>query len=168
VGALIARKRHHLTIAALRLLEEFFLLVVGEGPERARLAALIDRLGLAGRVRLAGAQPHGSLLHYYSAADISVLASSREGWANVLLESMACGTPVVASDIPGNPEVVQERAAGLIVPANTPEGIATAVRDLWADKPERAATRAYAERFGWEATSRGQIELFRRVTHRSA
>src|SRR5208337_3396239 len=105
-------------------LPEFFLLMVGEGPERARLTALIDRLGLAGRVRLAGAQPHRCLLHYYSAADISVLASSREGWANVLLESMACGTPVVASDIPGNPEVVQERAAGLIASANTAEGIA--------------------------------------------
>jgi glycosyltransferase involved in cell wall biosynthesis len=101
--------------------------------------------------------------HYYSAADLSVLASSREGWANVLLESMACGTPVVASDIPGNGEVVQERAAGLIVAANTSDGIAAAVRDLWADPSARAATRAYAERFGWEATSRGQLELFRRV-----
>jgi glycosyltransferase involved in cell wall biosynthesis len=167
VGGLIARKRHHLTIEALRLLEEFVLLIVGEGPERARLAALIDRLGLAGRVRLLGAQPHEGLSHYYSAADISVLASSREGWANVLLESMACGTPVVASDIPGNPEVVQERVAGLIVPANTPQGIAAAVRDLWANRPERTATRAYAERFDWEATSRGQIELFRHVSSKA-
>jgi glycosyltransferase involved in cell wall biosynthesis len=70
---------------------------------------------------------------------------------------------VVASDIPGNPEVVGERAAGLIVSANTPEGIAAAVRDLWSDMPARAASRAYAERFGWEATSRGQLEIFRRV-----
>ena len=163
VGALIPRKRHHLTIEALSLLPGFCLLIIGEGPERARLAALIERLGLAGRVRLPGAQPHIRLPHYYSAADISVLASSREGWANVLLESMACGTPVVASDIPGNDEVVQARAAGLIAPANTPEGIATAVRDLWAAMPSRLATRAYAERFGWEETSRGQIGIFRLV-----
>jgi glycosyltransferase involved in cell wall biosynthesis len=163
VGALIPRKRHDLTIGALRLLPGFSLLIAGEGPERARLSALAGRLGLAGRVRLPGAQPHIRLPHYYSAADISVLASSREGWANVLLESMACGTPVVASDIPGNPEVVQARAAGLIVPANTPEGIAASVRDLWADLPARAATRAYAEQFGWEATSRGQIDLFQQV-----
>jgi glycosyltransferase involved in cell wall biosynthesis len=78
---------------------------------------------------------------------------------------MACGVPVVASDIPGNGEVVRERAAGLIVAANTPEGIAAAVRDLWADLPARAATRAYAERFGWEAVSRGQLEIFRRVLY---
>ena len=163
VGALIDRKRHHLTIEALRLLPEFSLLIVGDGPERARLAALADRLGLAGRVRLLGAVPHIVMAQYYSAADLSVLASSREGWANVLLESMACGVPVVASDIPGNGEVVRERAAGLIVAANTPQGFAAAVRDLWADPPARAETRAYAERFGWEATSRGQLEIFRRV-----
>ena len=164
VGALIPRKRHHLTIEALHLLPGFCLLIVGEGPERARLAALAGRLGLAGRVRLLGARPHMVMPQHYDAADLSVLASSREGWANVLLESMACGTPVVASDIPGNVEVVRQRAAGLIVPANTPEGIAAAVRELWADLPARAATRAYAERFGWEATSQGQLEIFRRVT----
>jgi len=163
VGALIPRKRHHLTIEALRWLPGFSLLIAGEGPERARLTVLAGRLGLAGRVRLLGALPHESLSHTYSAADISVLASSREGWANVLLESMACGTPVVASDIPGNDEVVRERAAGLIVAANTPAGIAAAVADLWAAMPARAATRVYAEGFGWEETSRGQIEVFRRV-----
>ena len=166
VGALIERKRHHLTIAALRLLPGFSLVIVGEGPERARLAALAERLGLAGRVHLPGARPHEGLSQYYSAADLSVLASSREGWANVLLELIACGTPVVASNIPGNAEVVQARAAGLIVGSNTPEGIAAAVRDLWAAMPDRAATRAYAERFGWEETSRGQVEIFRGVTGR--
>ena len=70
---------------------------------------------MAGRVRLVGPQPHAALGRFYGAADLLVLASSREGWANVLLEAMACGTPVVASDIPGNPEVVRERTAGLIV-----------------------------------------------------
>ena len=166
VGALIERKRHHLTIAALKLLPGFELLIVGEGPERARLADLSARLGVADRVRLLGAKPHMRLPHYYTAADISVLSSSREGWANVLLESMACGTPAVASDIPGNTEVVQEHEAGMIMPRNTPEGLAEAVRALWSDLPSRASTRAYAERFGWDETSRGQLALFRRVIRR--
>ena len=65
---------------------------------------------------------------------------------------------------PAIPKWCRSRAAGLIVPANTPEGIAAAVRDRYGrTRPARAATRAYAERFGWEETSRGQLELFRRV-----
>ncbi len=163
VGHLIERKGHAITIEAMRLLPEWDLVILGEGPGRADLEALVGRLGLAGRVRLLGARPHGQLAACYGAADVMVLASSREGWANVLLESMACGTPVVASDIPGNPEVVQCRDAGLIAP-RTPEGIAAGVRDLWAAPPDRAATRAYAERFGWNETSAGQYALFRSVS----
>jgi glycosyltransferase involved in cell wall biosynthesis len=84
----------------------------------ARPAALIERHKLAERVRLLGARPHAELPSLYAAADILVLASSREGWANVLLEAMACGTPVVASNIWGNPEVVRDAAAGMIADEN--------------------------------------------------
>lgn len=166
VGALIERKRHDHTIMALRHLPDWDLLIAGEGRERGRLETLIAELGLGARVRLLGSQPHESLPMFYTAADAMVLASSREGWANVLLESMACGTPVIASDIPGNPEVVQSREAGLILRQNTPEGIAEAVRDLFAAPPERAATRIYAERFSWDETSAGQLAIFRRLLHR--
>ena len=168
VGGLIERKGHDRTIAALALLPDCTLLIAGEGPERARLAAQIERLGLSGRARLLGPVPHAGLAALYGAADAMVLASSREGWANVLLESMACGTPVVASNIPGNPEVVRAPEAGLIVAANTPEGIAEAVRALLAGPPSRAATRAYAERFGWAETSAGQLAMFRAVLARAA
>lgn len=163
VGLLIARKGHDRTIRAMTLLPDHDLIIVGDGPERGRLAALIGRLGLADRVRLLGSRPHGELPLYYSAADALVLASSREGWANVLLEAMACGTPVIASPIPGNPEVVQSQAAGLIAKANTAEAIAAAVRALPRSAAARAATRAYAERFSWDATTEGQLVLFRRV-----
>ena len=163
VGHLIPRKAHDVVVAALDHLPGWTLLIAGEGPERARLEAMAA--ARPGRVRLLGARPHAELPGLYGAADVLVLASTREGWANVLLESMACGTPVVASDIPGNPEVVTERAAGLIAP-RTAEGIAAAVRDLAADPPARADTRAYAERFGWDATSEGQLAIFRRVTGR--
>jgi glycosyltransferase involved in cell wall biosynthesis len=164
VGLLIERKGHHRTIEAMRLLPEFDLLIVGEGPERERLSALVRGLGLTDRVRLLGARPHEALPALYGAADASVLASSREGWANVLLESMACGTPVVASPIWGNPEVVREAAAGVIAEANTPDRIAAGVLRLFAAGPDRAATRAYAERFSWDETTAGQLALFRRVS----
>jgi teichuronic acid biosynthesis glycosyltransferase TuaC len=163
VGGLIERKGHHRTIEAMRQLPEFGLVIAGEGPERERLAGLIGTLGLGDRVRLLGPVPHVELPGLYGAADASVLASSREGWANVLLESMACGTPVVAADIWGNPEVVRAPAAGVIYEPNTPDGIAAGVRRLFSALPDRGATRAYAEGFSWDETTAGQLALFRRV-----
>ena len=168
VGLLIERKGHHRAIEAMTSLPGYALLIVGEGPEHARLAAMIERLGLADRVRLLGSRPHAELPALYGAADALVLASSREGWANVLLEAMACGTPVVASNIWGNPEVVRSPAAGLIIESNTAEAIVAAVHRLFADPPDRAATRAYAEQFSWNATTEGQLALFARITHRPA
>ena len=168
VGHLIDRKGHHHAIAALPHLPGWTLLVVGEGPERGRLEALATRLGVAERVRMLGAHPHAALPRFYGAADALVLASSREGWANVLLESMACGTPVVASDIPGNDEVVQRREAGLIVGRNTAEGFADGVRALWADMPAREAVRHYAEGFSWDATSEGQLAVFAQAQRHAA
>jgi teichuronic acid biosynthesis glycosyltransferase TuaC len=163
VGSLVERKGHHRTIEAMRRLPGFRLIIVGEGPERGRLSGLIRAHGLDGRVRLLGGRPHADLPALYGAADASVLAPSREGWANVLLESMACGTPVVAANIWGNPEVVRAPAAGVIYEPNTPDGIAAGVRQLFASLPDRAATRAYAEPFSWDETTAGQLAVFRRV-----
>ena len=163
VGGLIERKGHHRSIAALVNLPEWQLLVAGEGPERARLLSLANRLGVAHRVRLLGPLPHTQLAMLYSAADLSMLSSSREGWANVLLESMACGTPVIASPIAGNPEVVQSPEAGLIAEENSPVGLANAVHAWAAGSSDRRHTRQYAEGFGWEATSEGQLKLFEGV-----
>ena len=163
VGGLIERKGHHRTIEAMRQLPGFELIIAGEGPERERLSALIATHGLGDRVRLLGPRPHKELPALYGAADASVLASSREGWANVLLESMACGTPVVAANIWGNPEVVQAPAAGVIYEPNTPAGVAAGVRRLFSNLPQRSATRAYAEPFSWDDTTAGQLALFRRI-----
>ena len=163
VGGLIERKGHDRTIAAMRQLPGFELVIAGDGPARQQLAGLIAEYGLTHRVRLLGAVPHRELPAMYGAADASVLASSREGWANVLLESMACGTPVVAANICGNSEVVRASAAGVIYQPNTPDGIAARVRRLFAALPDRAATRSYAEPFSWDDTTAGQLALFRRV-----
>ena len=163
VGGLIARKGHDVTIAALALLPGWTLLIAGEGPERAALEALAAGLGVGGRVRFLGAVPHAELRRLYGAADLSVLSSTREGWANVLLESMACGTPVVASPIPGNGEVVQGGASGLIAAARTPRAVADGILELAARLPARAETAAYAARFGWDETSEGQMKLFGKI-----
>jgi len=168
VGRLIELKGHDLVIRALRELPaEVRLMIAGEGPERPRLEALIPELGLEGRVRLLGALPHEILRDWYGAADCLVLASSREGWANVLLEAMACGTPVVATRVWGTPEVVAAPAAGRLC-ERSPQSIAAEVSRLLAAPPQRAATRRYAEGFSWEATSAGQKALFQEILSQRA
>jgi glycosyltransferase involved in cell wall biosynthesis len=163
VGSLIERKGHHLAIEALARLPEARLAIAGDGPEEGALRALANRLGVADRVRFLGNVPHEALADVYRAADALVLASSREGWANVLLEAMACGTPVVATEIWGTPEVVAAPEAGRLVARRDASALAEAVRALLADPPERAATRRYAERFSWEDTVQGQLAVFRAV-----
>ena len=163
VGHLIPRKGHDLVIQGLRWLPELDLIVIGDGPEREALGALARESGAADRVRFVGSLAQEELRNYFGAADALVLASSREGWANVLLESMACGTPVVASNIGGTPEVVSAPEAGVLMAERTPEAVAEAVQRLFARYPDRGATRRYAEKFSWEETTRGQLRLFERV-----
>lgn len=168
VGLLVERKGHDIAIRGLKDLPGWSLLVVGSGELKGELEALARNLGVSGRVRFAGGVPQAELPWYYSAADVLVLASSREGWANVLLESMACGTPVVASSVWGTPEVVATEAAGMLMPERTPAGFVAALQRLMARYPDRAATRAYAERFDWDATTQGQLEIFERLAGRTA
>jgi teichuronic acid biosynthesis glycosyltransferase TuaC len=163
VGHLIPRKAHELVIRALRSLPEMDLVVIGDGPERGNLETLAHESGLGERVRFVGSLSQDELCSYYGAADALVLASSREGWANVLLESMACGTPVVASRAGGSAEVVASPEAGELMAERTPEAVVEGVRRLFARRPDRAATRRYAEQFSWEETTRGQLRLFERV-----
>ena len=97
-------------------------------------------------------------------SNLVLLAATREGWANVLLESMACGTPVVATPVDGTPEVVAATAAGQLTSDRSAAALVAALRQLFDDLPERTATRAYAEGFDWDETSRGQLEIFRAAT----
>lgn len=163
VGHLVENKGHHHVISALAELPGVSLMIAGSGPERKKLEVLAQTSGVAERVTFLGPVPQKTLRQYYGAADALVLASSREGWANVLLESMACGTPVVASDVGGTAEVMRSPAAGVLMSSATPDKVVDGVRRLHAHYPDRAATRAYAEGYSWRETTQGQIHLFRQA-----
>ncbi|MDQ1814991.1 glycosyltransferase family 4 protein [Massilia sp. CCM 9210] len=166
VGHLVELKGHDLAIGALPLLPGVTLLIAGSGVELPRLQALARELKVEERVRFLGAVPQPELPRYYGAADALVLASSREGWANVLLESMACGTPVVASRVWGTPEVVAAPAAGVLMRERSRQGVADAVQALRADYPAHDDTRRYAEQFSWDSTTAGQLRLFNAIVRK--
>jgi glycosyltransferase involved in cell wall biosynthesis len=103
------------------------LLIIGEGPERSRLLAQIDQLGLKDVVVLMHRQPQTVLLNHVRAADLFVLNSSYEGFSHLLLEVMAIGTPLVATRVGGNPELIEDRESGLLVPVRDGEALTTAM-----------------------------------------
>ena len=168
VGYLVERKGHHIAVDALAALlpthPTAHLVIVGDGEERGNLRARCRGLSLEDHVTFAGALPNAELCRWYSAADILVLASSREGWANVLLESMACGTPVVATSIWGTPEVVADPVAGCLVEKRDGASFADSIRHLLAAYPDRQKVRAYAEQFSWQSTTDAQLTLFGKMT----
>ncbi|HEY7739917.1 MAG TPA: glycosyltransferase [Steroidobacteraceae bacterium] len=163
VGNLVPEKGHDLAIRALARLPAARLVIIGAGPQQANLEQLAAALGVTDRVRWVAPVPQDLLVRYYSAADLCLLSSSREGMPNVLLESLACGTPVVASAVGGVPEIVTAPAAGSVVAQRTPEALAAACAGLLRAPPERAAVRRHAERFGWEDPVRQQVSLLESV-----
>lgn len=163
VGHLIELKGVHITLAALAMVHAVTLLIAGQGPEESRLRQLADRLGIAARVRFLGAIPHAELCEYYNAADAMVLASSHEGMPNVVLESLACGTPVVAAPFEGVAELLEAPEAGEIAESRTAEAITSAWIRLHGRPPDRAATRSIAERLGWQPVVEAQCALYARM-----
>lgn len=164
VGRLVSLKGHHLTIEAVSSFSDLHLYIAGEGPEEKKLRLLAQKLEVEDRVTFLGRVQHKDLNDYYNAADLTILASSKEGWANVLLESMSCGTPVVATNTGGTPEVVTDRVAGVLIQDRTAQSIAKSIRKLFDFYPDRTLTRQYAEQFSWNETSEKQLALLRKIT----
>lgn len=148
-GNLVALKGHALAVEALAQLPGATLLIAGEGPERRSLEALIAARGLGGRARLLGGVPPESMPELLAAADLMLLPSEREGLANVWIEALACGAPILIADVGGAREVLDRPEAGRLV-AREPAAIAAAAREMLAAPPDPASVRRSAERFSWE------------------
>lgn len=158
VGALTERKGFHRVVECLpavrRTYPDLYYLAVGAGsPEGDMSAALREQvrsLGLSERVRFLGHLPPEALQVPYSAADVFVLSTRYEGWANVFLEAMACGLPVVTTDVGGNREVIIDDTLGSIVPFGDPQLLTRALLEALAAGWNRQAIIDYAKTFGWE------------------
>lgn len=129
VGRLSEHKAQHVLIEACHILARdawpLHCTIVGEGPERARLAKLILERDLGGQVALVGPRFHEEVLALYGEADLFVLCSVAEGMPIVLMEAMRAGVPVIASAITAIPELVQD--AGVLVPPEDAPALAKAI-----------------------------------------
>ncbi|HVO89671.1 MAG TPA: glycosyltransferase family 4 protein [Casimicrobiaceae bacterium] len=159
VDNLIELKGHHLAIAALADLPDTELYIAGQGADEAALRKLAVRLGVADRVRMLGALDQAQLAAWYGAADALVLASSNEGIPNVVMEAMACGTPVIATAVGGIPEVVSTAEAGVLMPERSSAALVRAVQQFQGRPRNRAATRRHAERFSWQKTAEDHMRV---------
>lgn len=162
VGALIPRKGYHFLIPALASISKKFptahLYILGEGEYRSELEALIRKCGMQSQVTLVGKVPNEELHFWFSAAYLSCLASSREGWANVIQESLACGTPVLATRVWGAPEVITSTELGLLVEQTIPE-IARGLEEALSRNWNRAAIAAHGSKRTWHVVA-NEVEEF--------
>lgn len=155
VSALVPLKGIDRLVGAMQLVVQMHpqarLYVLGEGPERAALTAQIAALGLQQHVFLKGAQPQAELPAWYAAADVFCLASEREGCPNVVIEALACGAPVVASNVGGIGELVPDGRFGLLVPSaeTNAAGFAQRLSKALAQDWQREAIAAHGGARGW-------------------
>jgi glycosyltransferase involved in cell wall biosynthesis len=163
VGHLLPAKGHEWAIRALPLLPESQLVVVGDGPDRDRLVRLANEIGVTSRVSFVGTVDPDRMPALYTAADVLILASEREGMPNVVLESLACGTPVVASGVGGIPEVITSPVAGRVINDCNEVTIAEAVKARRTSEVSRESVREFAHQFDWQSRISAQIELYEDV-----
>lgn len=161
-GALIPLKGQRFAIEALALLPGTQLAIAGTGPEEKALRALAARLGLSCRVHFLGQVAHEIMPKLLSAGDVMILPSEREGLANVWIEALACGTPLVIPDIGGAREVLRNPSAGRIA-AREAGAIAEAVREILADPPNQEQTGATVAHFDWQTSAANLAAIWRKA-----
>ncbi len=137
--------------------------LAGSGPEGPRLRSLVAELGLQGVVRFAEWVPRGEIASHYQRADAFVFPSLDEGMPNAMLEAMACGLPILATDIRGNNELVQPGVNGILVPPADPEALAGAIHRIVADPSLRRdmgeQSRLLAARHDWSKVAERYLAL---------
>src|SRR5271157_67989 len=171
VAALKHVKGPDLLVRAAALLKKNFarckVLFVGTGSDLRSLRQLAEQFDCADICQFVGPVPNEQLRTYFGAADVSCLASRNEGWPNVILESLACGTPVVATGVGAAPQLLANPELGIIVDP-TPEaidaGLSRALEQKWS--PETLS--AYAQGHTWENVAARVEVVLKRATEQMA
>ena len=167
VGNLVPLKGHDRVIEAVSGMSGATLVIVGDGPLRASLQDLARRTSAGDRIVFAGELPQGQLVDYYNAADAMVLASSSEGMPNVVLESMSCGTPVVATATGGAREILASSKTGRLIQKADAREIRAALQDILEVGASRQLVREEVAAFDWARTCHQIVAKFGELTNKS-
>ena len=143
------------------------LLIIGGGDLKGDLEKLVHDEGMDEDVKFIGEVEHLELIDYYQNSDIFVLPSLSEGLSNVIMEAMACGLPVIATDVGGNPELVKHEEGGLIVNSKDVLGLQNSLERLLNDPELREAmgkfNREYIQKFNQDSVLSKKTELLEKV-----
>lgn len=170
IGRLIPRKGFQRVVQALPLVRQlarvpFEIEVVGTGAAQTDLDALAAKLGISDVIHYVGMVPYDKLERSYQYADIFVLTSLSEGMPSVILEAMACGLPIVASDVGGNNEIVREGDNGFLIRGDDVELLAERLAELVNNGELRRRmgerSRELARQYDWSFIMRRYDELYR-------
>lgn len=126
------------------------LVVVGDGEEKGHLSAQASRLGVSDRVHFVGMVSHRQLRPWFCAGDLTALASSREGWPNVLMESIACGRGVVATRVGGTPEILTSEDLGILVDERSARALSEALNRGLRHRFDSAAMQRFTDASSWD------------------
>ena len=172
VGALVDRKGYHRVIELLPALvnqypDLIYLIVGGDSPEgniRIKLEQQVKALNLDKHVIFLGAYASDQLKIPLSAADLFVLATANEGWANVFLEAMACGLPVITTDVGGNKEVIVNSELGTVVAFGNPQDLLTAISNGLDKSWNNPLIIQFAQDNAWDHRVKILVDNFKRIT----
>jgi glycosyltransferase involved in cell wall biosynthesis len=169
VGNLVSVKGISYLLEALHIIKNDFdknilLIIIGDGILKNNLENQVKRLELIENVEFKGVRPHNEIPFWMNASDLLCLPSLNEGMPNVVLEALACGKPVVATNVGGIPEIIQNEKNGILVKPCDPEQLADAISKVLTTNWNHFDIARSVEKYSWESSAKRIYDILSKIS----